>query len=111
MKEIYLKPNQIEKIFAQYGPSVGGSWSGSLFEYYILTTIKNLQLENKYLIFKIKDNHDNDQLIHIAPLTIKKIVIILKQLNLKALMTELAVIIFPISKTLRYLIHFMRNNK
>ena len=72
MREIYFTPNELEKILAQYGPSVGGSWAGSLFEYYILSTIKNLQKQSKHFSITIKDNHDNDQIFHIAPLSIKK---------------------------------------
>ena len=73
MREIYFKPDLIEIILDKYGPDVGGSWSGCLYEYYILTKIKSLQKNHKYLKLKLKDNHDNDQLIHIAPSKIKKI--------------------------------------
>ena len=72
MREKYFNPDLIENILEQYGRYVGGSWSGSLFEYYILTKFKSLEKEGKFLKFHLKDNHDENQCIEIAPSKIKK---------------------------------------
>lgn len=72
LRKKYFNPDLIENMLERYGPSNGGSWFGSLFEYYILTKIKSLENEGKHLKFHITDNHDENQCIEIAPSKIKK---------------------------------------